>query len=59
MKRMVGISNLTRMQAGRVCMADYDKYLEYFCPVLPPPGILEHTLYSKGNPIVFLFAVVE
>ena len=59
MKRSLVITDLTRMQEGRVCVAGYDKEGNCIRPVLPPPGIQENTLYSQGRPIVFPFAVVE
>jgi len=59
MKTQLVITDVTRMQEGRVCVAGYDKDLKCIRPVLPPPGIHESTLYSQGQPIVFPFAVVE
>ncbi len=46
------------MQEGRVCIAGYDQNGHCVRPVLPPPGIHESKLYSKGQLIVFPFAVV-
>lgn len=59
MKTQLVITDVTRMQEGRVCVAGYDKDLKCIRPVLPPPGIHESTLYSQGKPMVFPFAVVE
>jgi len=57
-KRLV-ITDLTRMQAGRVCVAGYDEQGICIRPVLPPPGILESSLLVEGKPVVFPFAIVE
>lgn len=59
MKKLVTITDVTRMQAGRVCVAGYDTDLNCIRPVLPPPGIQESSLYARGKAIVFPFAVVE
>lgn len=59
MKRALAITDLTRMQEGRVCVAGCDEDGRCIRPVLPPPGIHESSLYSRGQPIVFPFAVVE
>ena len=59
MKKPLVITDLTRMQEGRVCIAGYDHDGNCIRPVLPPPGIHEHTLYAQGQPSVFPFAVVE
>jgi hypothetical protein len=59
MKRTITITDLTRMQEGRVCIAGYDEEGNCIRPVLPPPGIHERTLYSQGHPIIFPFALVE
>jgi len=59
MKTSLVITDVTRMQEGRVCIAGYDKNGKCVRPVLPPSGIYERTLYSQGRPIVFPFAVVE
>lgn len=60
MKRSLVITDVTRMSEGRVCVAGYDDE-EGNCirPVLPPPGIYEHSLCQNGQPVVFPFAVVE
>ncbi len=59
MKRSIIITDLTRMQEGRVCIAGYDEKGNCIRPVLPPPGIHESTLYSGGHPEIIPFAVVE
>ena len=59
MKKQLVITDLTRMQRGRVCVAGYDKDGQCIRPVLPPPGIGEGTLMIEGQPAVFPFAVVE
>jgi ATP-dependent DNA helicase RecQ len=58
-RKPVVISDLTRMQHGRVCVAGYDADLRCIRPVLPPSGILEIGLCKDGNPIVFPAAEVE
>ena len=59
MRKHLVITDVTRMQEGRVCVVGYDQNGNCIRPVLPPPGIQEDTLYSQGRPIVFPFAVVE
>lgn len=59
MKTKLTITDLTRMQEQRVCVAGYDEQGRCVRPVLPPPGILECSLYAAGKPFVFPFAVVE
>ena len=59
MKKSLVITDVTRMQEGRVCVAGYDDGGKCIRPVLPPPGIHESTLYTHGHLIVFPFAVVE
>lgn len=59
MKKEIVITDVTRMQEGRVCVAGYDRKGNCIRPVLPPPGIHERSLYQGGRPIVFPFAVVE
>lgn len=59
MKKQLAITDLTRMQRGRVCVAGYDAEGRCVRPVLPPPGIAEQSLMADGKPIVFPFAVVE
>jgi len=58
-KKQLVITDLTRMQRGRVCVAGYDKDGQCIRPVRPPPGIGEDTLRRQGQPAVFPFAVVE
>jgi hypothetical protein len=53
------ITDLTRMQQGRVCIAGYDAKRRAVRPVLPPPGIPESALYLDGRPVIFPFALVE
>jgi hypothetical protein len=53
------ITDLTRMNEGRVCVAGYDRNLNCIRPVLPPPGIHESSLYCDGRAAIFPFAVVE
>ena len=53
------VTDLTRMQEGRVCVAGYDRSFKCIRPVLPPPGIHETTLCSNGCAVVLPFAVVE
>ncbi|OGO38227.1 MAG: hypothetical protein A2W35_20430 [Chloroflexi bacterium RBG_16_57_11] len=52
------ITDLTRMQHGRVCVAGYDSQGRAVRPVLPPPGIPESALYQAGQPVIFPFALV-
>lgn len=59
MKKELVITDVTRMQEGRVCIAGYDRKRVCVRPTLPPPGIQETSLYSKGKPLIFPFAVVE
>lgn len=59
MKTRIAITDVTRMQESRVCVAGYDRTGQCIRPVLPPPGIHERTLSQRGQPIVFPFAVVE
>jgi hypothetical protein len=59
MRDALVITDLTRMQEGRVCVAGYTRKGICIRPVLPPPGIHERTLYIQGCAIVFPFAVVE
>ena len=59
MRKQLIITDLTRMQGGRVCVAGYDETGQCIRPVLPPPGIAEQSLYLQGRPIVFPFALVE
>lgn len=59
MKRKLIITDLTRMQEGRVCVAGYDEKGECIRPVLPPLGIHENSLFDGERPVVFPFALVE
>jgi len=59
MRKTLVITDLTRMHEGRVCVAGYDEEGACIRPVLPPPGILEQSLYADGKPAVFPSAVVE
>jgi hypothetical protein len=59
MKKTLIITDVTRMQEGRVCIAGYDDHGTCVRPVLPPPGIHENSLYSNKYLIVFPFAAVE
>jgi hypothetical protein len=47
------------MQRGSVCIAGYDRDGNCFRPTLPPPGIMETSLFVDQQPIIFPFAVVE
>lgn len=58
MKTQIVVTDLTRMQEGRVCVAGYDEQGRCVRPVLPPPGILECSLYLDGQAVIFPFAVV-
>ena len=59
MKQPIVITEVTRMQEGRVCIAGYDQHGHCLRPVLPPPGIHETTLYSGAHAIIFPSAKVE
>ncbi len=59
MKKPIVITEVTRMQEGRVCIAGYDQQGHCLRPVLPPPGIHESTLYAGPRPIIFPSAKVE
>jgi len=59
MRKPIVITEVTRMQEGRVCIAGYDQHGHCIRPVLPPPGIHESTLYSAGRLIIFPSAKVE
>jgi hypothetical protein len=58
-KQEIVITDVTRMQAGRVCIAGYNRKGKCIRPVLPPPGIHERMLYAQSRLLVFPFAVVE
>lgn len=59
MRKSIVITDVTRMQAGRVCIAGYDQQGQCVRPVLPPPGIPETSLYAGPSPIIFPSAKVE
>jgi hypothetical protein len=59
MKTLLAITDLTRMQRGRVCVAGYDRAGNCIRPVLPHPGISQFSLHDGKRPIVYPFAVVE
>lgn len=44
MKCEIALTDLTRMQQGRVCLAGYDRQGRCIRPTLPPPGIPERSL---------------
>jgi hypothetical protein len=59
MKKLLAITDLTRMQRGRVCIAGYDSEGNCIRPVNPPIGIPETSLLAEGKATVFPFAAVE
>ncbi|MFU8772183.1 MAG: dual OB domain-containing protein [Anaerolineales bacterium] len=59
MRTRLAITDLTRMQAGRVCIAGYDQHGRCIRPVLPPPGIMEQSLFVNNNLIIYPFSMVE
>ncbi len=59
MKKEIVITDLTRMQQGKVCIAGYDKRRTAIRPVLPYSGISERSLYIDHSPVIFPFALVE
>lgn len=59
MKKLLIITDLTRMKEKRVCIAGYDENGNCIRPVLPPPGIKENTLYLRGSHVISPFSVVE
>ena len=59
MSKPIVITDVTRMQEGRVCIAGYDQHGNCLRPVLPPPGIHESSLYSHSRPIIFPSAKLE
>ena len=59
MKQELVITDVTRMQEGRVCVAGYNRKRKCMRPVLPYTGIRESSLYVNEKPIVFPFAVVQ
>lgn len=59
MKKTLAITDLTRMQAGRVCIAGYDERGRCIRPVLLYPGISEQSLRIGNRALVFPSALVE
>ncbi len=59
MKTQLVITDLTRMQHGKVCIAGYDAARQCVRPVLRPPGISEACILDGGRPAAYPFAVVE
>lgn len=59
MKTRLVITDLTRMNGGRVCIAGYDEQNRCIRPVLPPPGIPETVLLDKNKPVIYPFASIE
>lgn len=59
MKTELIITDVTRMQEPRVCIAGYDSRGRCIRPVLPPPGIHENSLYLKGQVVVSPFSVIS
>lgn len=59
MKTQLVITDLTRMQRGRVCIAGYTPDGCCIRPVLPPPGIPESSLVVNGRPVIYPFAQIE
>jgi hypothetical protein len=53
------VTDLTRMQQGKICIAGYDNQRRAVRPVLPPPGIPESALYQDEKPIIYPFALVR
>jgi hypothetical protein len=59
MLQEVMITDLTRMQGDKVCIACLNRQWETIRPNLPPPGILERDLYKQGRAIIRPGAVVK
>ena len=59
MKKPIVVTDVTRMQEGRVCIAGYDQHGHCIRPVLPPPGIHETSLYFDSQLIIFPSAKIE
>jgi hypothetical protein len=59
MKTRLIITDLTRMNQGRVCIAGYAENHQCIRPVLPPPGIAEKSLVNDHKPMVYPFALIE
>ena len=60
MKKEIAITDLTRMQQGRVCIAGYDREGNCIRPVLPHPGISQSSILQQNKKaFIFPYAVVE
>lgn len=59
MRTPVVITDLTRMQHGRVCIAAYRRDARCVRPVVPYDGIMEDWLFDHERVIVRPFAVIE
>lgn len=59
MKTRLIVTDLTRMNQGRVCIAGYDEKHVCIRPTLPPPGISEKLLVMDHKPVVYPFALIE
>ena len=59
MKKEIAITDLTRMQQGRVCIAGYDREGNCIRPVLPHPGISQKSILHQNKAFIFPNAVVE
>ena len=59
MKTQLVITDLTRMQSGRVCIAGYNSQRKCIRPVAPTGGIPESILFQNDQNIIFPFALVE
>lgn len=58
MKTPLVITDLTRMQHGRACIAAYRRDYRCIRPVMPS-GIIERWLFEHNQVIIRPFAVVE
>jgi len=60
MRRKIIITDLSRMEGSRVCIAGYDfSNRVHIRPVIPYEGIHEHFLFESGNLIIKPFAIIE
>ena len=59
MKKEIAITDLTRMQQGRVCIAGYDRERACIRPVIPFQGISQESLLQHNKAFIFPNAVVE
>lgn len=59
MRTSLVITDLTRMQHGRVCIAAYRRDARCVRPVVPYDGIMEDWLFDHERAIVRPFAVIE